>query len=109
MLNKTVMLLKRVSVKVDEDHFREKLTNLFDAQLIMGGNDIDPYLYGEKTTYAKSVIRRRDVSELKFVRQFIESKKGMNFGICRGHQMCAVANHKKLIQDIQIVEGASQW
>ena len=88
--------------------FREKLTNLFDAQLIMGGNDIDPYLYGEKTTYAKSVIRRRDVSELKFVRQFIESKKGMNFGICRGHQMCAVANHKKLIQDIQIVEGASE-
>ncbi len=92
----------------ESKEFRDKLVNLFDAQLIMGGNDIDPYLYGEKTTYAKSVIRRRDVSELKFVRQFIESKKGMNFGICRGHQMCAVANHKKLIQDIQIVEGASE-
>lgn len=88
--------------------FREKLINLFDAQLILGGADIDPYLYGEKTTYAKSIIRRRDVSELKFVRQFIESKKGMNFGICRGHQMCAVAHHKKLVQDIQIVEGASE-
>lgn len=92
----------------ESKEFRDKLTDLFDAQLIMGGNDIDPYLYGEKTTYAKSVIRRRDVSELKFVRQFIESKKGMNFGICRGHQMCAVANHKKLIQDIQIVEGVSE-
>lgn len=87
--------------------FREKIINLFDAQLIMGGADIDPYLYGEKTTFAKSVVRRRDVSELKFVRQFIQAKKGMNFGICRGHQMCAVANHKKLFQDIQIEQEAS--
>lgn len=92
----------------ESKEFREKLIKLFDAQLVLGGNDIDPYLYGEKTTYAKSYIRRRDVSELKFVRQFIESKKGMNFGICRGHQMCAVANHKKLVQDIQIEEGASE-
>ncbi len=92
----------------ESKEFREKLIALFDAQLVLGGNDIDPYLYGEKTTYAKSYIRRRAVSELKFVRQFIESKKGMNFGICRGHQMCAVANHKKLVQDIQIEEGASE-
>ena len=92
----------------ESKEFREKLIKLFDAQLVLGGNDIDPYLYGEKTTYAKTTIRRRDVSELKFVRQFIESKKGMNFGICRGHQMCAVANHKKLVQDIQIEEGASE-
>ncbi len=92
----------------ESKEFREKLINLFDAQLIMGGNDIDPYLYGEKTTYAKSIIRRRDVSELKFVRQFSEAKRGMNFGICRGHQMCAVANHKKLVQDIHIEEGASE-
>lgn len=88
--------------------YRAKLIDIFDAQLVMGGADIDPYLYGEKTVYARSVVRRRDVSELKFVRQFIEAKKGMNFGICRGHQMCAVAHHKKLIQDIQIVEGASE-
>lgn len=88
--------------------FRGKLVELFDAQLVLGGADIDPYLYGEKKTYAKSIIRKRDVSELKFVRQFIEAKKGMNFGICRGHQMCAVANHKKLTQDIQIEEGASE-
>lgn len=88
--------------------FRAKLIELFDAQLVLGGADIDPYLYGEKTTYAKSVIRKRDVSELKFVRQFIKAKKGMNFGICRGHQMCAVANHKQLTQDIQIEEGASE-
>lgn len=88
--------------------YRQKIIEAFDAQLVMGGRDIDPYLYGEKTTYAKSIVRRRDVSELKFVRQYIEAKKGMNFGICRGHQMCAVANHKKLIQDIQIEEGASE-
>ena len=87
--------------------YREKIINLFDAQLIMGGADIDPYLYGENVTFAKNLNRARDVSELKFVRQFIKAKKGMNFGICRGHQMCAVAYHKKLVQDIQIEEGAS--
>lgn len=87
--------------------YREKIIEMFDAQLIMGGADIDPYLYGEKVTYARKLNRARDVSELKFVRQFIKAKKGMNFGICRGHQMCAVAYHKKLIQDIQIERDAS--
>lgn len=87
--------------------YRQKLIREFDAQLVLGGADIDPYLYGEKTSFAKSVIRHRDLSELKFVRDFIDSKRGMNFGICRGHQMCAVANHKKLYQDIQIQIGAS--
>lgn len=86
--------------------FRKKLIQAFDAQLIMGGADIDPFLYGEQVSYARGLIRKRDVSELKFVRQFIEAEKGMNYGICRGHQMCAVANHKKLIQDIQIQEAA---
>lgn len=77
--------------------YRQKLIQEFDAQLILGGADIDPFLYGEKTSFAKSVIRHRDLSELKFVRDFIDAKKGMNFGLCRGHQMCAVANHKKLL------------
>ena len=86
--------------------YRAKLVQSFDAQLVLGGADIDPYLYGEEKTFARDVIRRRDVSELKFVRQFIQTKRGMNFGICRGHQMCAVANHKKLIQDIQIEKDA---
>jgi putative glutamine amidotransferase len=92
----------------DSKEFRAKLIEAFDAQLILGGADIDPYLYGDKKTYARGIVRSRDVSELKFVRQFVESKKGMNFGICRGHQMCAVANHKRLVQDIQIEEGASE-
>lgn len=92
----------------ESKEFREKLISLFDAQLILGGDDIDPYLYGEKKSYARNIVRKRDVSELKFVRQFIEAKQGMNFGICRGHQMCAVANHKKLTQDIQIEEHASE-
>lgn len=88
--------------------FRKKIIAQFDAQLVLGGADIDPYLYGEKSVYARYTIRHRDLSELKFVRAFIAEKKGMNFGICRGHQMCAVANHKKLFQDIQEEIGASK-
>lgn len=88
--------------------YRKKIIEQFDAQLVLGGADIDPYLYGEKNIYARYTIRHRDLSELKFVRAFIAEKKGMNFGICRGHQMCAVANHKKLFQDIQEEIGASK-
>lgn len=87
--------------------FRNILIQNFDAQLVLGGADIDPYLYGEQKTHAKSFNRKRDVSELKFVRQYIETERGMSFGFCRGHQMCAVANHQKLVQDIQIEKGAS--
>jgi putative glutamine amidotransferase len=92
---------------IEAKEYRRKLSSYFDAQLVLGGADIDPYLYGEEITFARDVNRRRDVSELKFVRSFITSKRGMSFGICRGHQMCAVAHHKKLVQDIQIEEGAS--
>lgn len=86
--------------------YRAKIFQAFDADLLLGGDDIDPYLYGEKKSYANNPIRKRDVSELKFVRGFIEAKKGISFGICRGHQMCAVANGKKLYQDIQLEKEA---
>lgn len=86
--------------------YREKLYDIFDAQLVLGGDDIDPLLYGEEKTFAKDPIRMRDVSELKFVKGYIKKKKGISFGLCRGHQMCAIANGKKLYQDIQIEKNA---
>ncbi|MDD0853715.1 gamma-glutamyl-gamma-aminobutyrate hydrolase family protein [Halobacteriovorax sp. GB3] len=86
--------------------YRRKIIEQFDATLVLGGADIDPYLYGENNTFSKGLVRKRDLSELKFVRSFIQAKRGMSFGICRGHQMCAVANGKKLTQDIQIEKNA---
>lgn len=86
--------------------YRQKIIDSFDAMLILGGTDIDPYLYGDKVTHALHVNRRRDVSELKFTKQFIEAEKGMSFGICRGHQMCAVSHGNQLVQDIQIERDA---
>lgn len=87
--------------------YRNMLIDIFDAQVVLGGDDIDPYLYNESITFAESVNRLRDVSELKFVKAFIKKKKGITFGICRGHQMCSIALGKKLIQDIQIEKNAS--
>lgn len=86
--------------------YRQQIINTVDAMIILGGTDIDPYLYGEQVTHAIDVIRRRDVSELKFTRQFIEAEQGMSFGICRGHQMCAVSHGNRLVQDIQIEKDA---
>src|SRR5690606_5759247 len=86
--------------------YRENIIKNFDAMLVLGGDDIDPYLYGDQVTYAMEVNRRRDVSELKFTKQFIEAEEGMSFGICRGHQMCAVSHGNRLVQDIQIERDA---
>lgn len=86
--------------------YRQKIINSFDAMFILGGADIDPYLYGDTATHALAVNRKRDVSELKFTRQFIEAEQGMSFGVCRGHQMCAVSHRKQLVQDIQIERDA---
>ena len=87
--------------------YRNKLIDLFDAQLILGGDDIDPFFYKEKISLAKGLNRKRDASELKFVKAFLNEQKGVTYGICRGHQMCSVALGKKLTQDIQIEQNAS--
>lgn len=84
------------------ESFHQSLGQHFDALLIMGGDDITPQLYGETTTFARGTNLLRDQSELRFVRHFMAQEQGMTFGICRGHQMCAVAAGNGLIQDVQI-------
>lgn len=86
--------------------YRQHIIKNFDAMLVLGGDDIDPFLYGDEVSYAIAVNRRRDVSELKFTKQFIEAQEGLSFGICRGHQMCAVSHGNRLVQDIQIERDA---
>lgn len=82
------------------DVFRSEITHQFHGMLALGGDDIDPALYGQRVRGAQGFDYRRDVSELKTVTRFIESERGVYFGVCRGHQLCAVSQGLQLIQDI---------
>ncbi len=82
--------------------FRELLARSADALVALGGNDIDPALYGEAPWDPNHKFNRtRDEAELALVRQYIATGKGRLYGICRGHQMISVALGFKLIQDLE--------
>ena len=93
--------------KVEREIFRNKLIEASDALFILGGDDLDPYLYGEPVIHAQDLNRRRDLSEMRFVKNYAENKDKGLFGVCRGHQLCAVTTRDlSLTQDINIELGA---
>ncbi len=82
--------------------FRDLIAGTFDSLFGMGGEDVDPTLYDERLTYsnAKEVVPTRDLSEVKLIKRYIQKKRGVYYGICRGSQICFVAKGGKLSQDI---------
>lgn len=84
----------------DANDFRNKIAEQFSLLVSLGGDDISPELYNQKTTFARNLNPTRDRSELALVKTFKEKAKGMFFGICRGHQMGAIADGHQLYQDL---------
>lgn len=83
--------------------YRRQLDAGFDALLALGGNHIDPSLYAQERRFsveAHPVHPVRDRSEIEALRWSITKGKAAVFGICRGHQACAIASGHELIQDI---------
>lgn len=72
--------------------------------LIPGGADIDPALYGETCVYAQPFAPERDALEYELVGRALDDRKPL-FGICRGHQMIAVAAGGALYQDLHAQHG----
>lgn len=80
-----------------------QMENLYDRcthVLIPGGADIDPAFYGEQITYANPYAPDRDWLEFQLVGRALSECKPI-MGICRGHQMLAVAAGGTLYQDLQ--------
>lgn len=80
-----------------------QMENLYDRcthVLIPGGADIDPAFYGEQITYANPYAPDRDCLEFQLVARALSECKPI-MGICRGHQMLAVAAGGTLYQDLQ--------
>lgn len=87
-------------VKIISKH-EASLAEEFDALLLLGGNDIMPFFYGEKNRFGRNFHRKRDLVELTLVRRALADGKPI-MGICRGHQMIAVAAGGSLYQDITL-------
>ena len=80
--------------------FRDLIARSFDSLFGMGGEDVNPKLYGEEITHSVKVVPTRDLSEVKMIKTYIQKKKGVYYGICRGSQICFVAKGGSLHQDI---------
>jgi len=71
-----------------------------DAILISGGQDIDPYHYGEdRLPQIQEVCAERDSYEMETIRYAFSRQKPI-LGICRGLQILNVAFGGSLYQDI---------
>lgn len=85
----------------------EILLSKLDGLLVIGGDDIDPFLFGEEP-HAKlgEVVSSRDVSDLLVTKKAFERQLPI-LAVCRGHQVLNVVFGGTIIQDIPSqVEGA---
>lgn len=67
--------------------------------LIPGGPDIHPCHYGQAVEFAQPTAPARDQIEIAMAKRALEDGRPL-FGICRGHQVIAVAGGGTLYQDI---------
>lgn len=83
------------------------LLNRLDGILFSGGPDVDPIHFGEEPVPGLGAIDpERDVTELLLARAALNASLPI-LGICRGHQLLAVAAGGTLWQDIPSqVKGA---
>jgi putative glutamine amidotransferase len=84
----------------DAQSFRDKVARNFSLLVSLGGDDIAPEVYGEELTHSRRTNAIRDRSEFLLVQNFKNLARGIFFGICRGHQMGAIADGHSLRQDL---------
>lgn len=71
----------------------------FDRLLLLGGTDIDPLNYGQSNVLSLRMDCKRDKIELALAKRALDLDIP-TMGICRGHQMLAIAAGGSLYQDI---------
>lgn len=69
-----------------------------EGVILTGGEDITPFLYGERPTHARGMNLDRDLREVSFIKTL---KMDMpKIGICRGAQLLNVLSGGRLLQHV---------
>ncbi len=103
--NKTKILILPMNADLglglsEKRELRDIIAEKFPLLVAMGGEDVDPELYGKQSTFSKNTILSRDRFEISLIQSYVKKAKGFLLGICRGHQISSVALGYQLIQDI---------
>ena len=78
----------------------EALLSIVDGLLLIGGEDVDPFLFGEEPHQKIGrIVRQRDDSDLLLMKHAFEKQMPI-LGVCRGAQVMNVAFGGTIIQDI---------
>lgn len=77
----------------------EAVKTPYDALLLPGGGDMEPWRYGEENTASRNLEPERDAAELALLAKCAEAKTPV-LGICRGFQVINVFFGGTLLQDI---------
>lgn len=80
--------------------FRNKVAVAFNLLVALGGEDVSEELSGRPRKENSKTIFRRDISELELIKVFKKFGQGLFFGICRGHQIGAIADGHTVIEDL---------
>ncbi len=72
---------------------------LWDALLLPGGGDLEPWRYGQENTASRSLEPERDRAELALLEDFTAAGKPV-LGVCRGLQTVNVFFGGTLAQDV---------
>jgi len=72
---------------------------IWDALLLPGGGDLEPWRYGQEDTASRGLEPERDAAELRLLEAFTAAGKPV-LGVCRGLQVINVFFGGTLVQDI---------
>lgn len=72
---------------------------LWDALLLPGGGDLEPWRYGQENAASRNLEPERDAAELRLLRDFTAAGKPV-LGVCRGLQVINVFFGGTLAQDV---------
>lgn len=93
--NTTIIIIPYIKSKINQ------YIKLCDGILLVGGDDIPPEMYGEKSTLKdEQILKNRYEFEIPFVKKYIKTNKPL-LGICAGLQSINVALGGTLHQDIK--------
>ncbi|MGZ5279140.1 MAG: gamma-glutamyl-gamma-aminobutyrate hydrolase family protein, partial [Pseudobdellovibrionaceae bacterium] len=87
--------------KAERKSFYQEVASKVGLLVVMGGHDVDPGLYGQKTNGAVNTNHLRDQLEIEVIQNYDRLSKGKILGVCRGLQITSVALGYKLNQDLE--------